>query len=617
LNFFEQQELARRHTRVLVLLYVLAVAAVSAAVSAVVAGAYLMAKAQHAPVPPSLSSVPPSLWWGAALGTLAVILAVTVVQTLRLGGGGETVARMAGGREVTPGTGDPLERRLLNVVEEMAIASGARVPKVYVLPGEAAINAFAAGTEQANAVVAVTRGALESLNRDELQGVIGHEFSHVLHGDMRLNLRMMGVLAGIVFLGALGAFLMRGAGRTGGRRDGAAVLAVGLGLFVVGYTGLFFARLIKSAVARQREFLADASSVQYTRNPEGLAGALDQVGASERGTLIANRFAEDMSHMYFGDSVRLGLAALFATHPPLEARIRRVLPGFDRASYRTRRAPPDAPDDDGERRRKAAEALLVAAAATSRGQRADDASQAWGHSPQASAGLVGQVDAGKVQAARRLLDALPADMRESLRDPAGARKVVLEMVSRRPGAGRLPPALRLPVLDMALPALKRMDEAERSSFLASVEGVVRADRRLTLHEFGLLAMLRAQLAPPPRAAGAPASLESRRPAASVLLTLIALASGNEPRGAFESGAAQLGFQGVELLGREHLTPEAVQSSLDALRALAPAAKQRLVSGLFAAATADGRIRLGEAELLRLVGAVLECPLPPFFAESTD
>jgi Zn-dependent protease with chaperone function len=618
LNFFEQQALAQRNTRVLVLLYALAVAAIAAAVSAVVAGAYLMSQAQHSPVPRGLASVPAPLWWGAALGTLGVILAVTVVQTLRLGSGGETVARMAGGREVAPGTTDPLERRLLNVVEEMAIASGARVPKVYVLPGEAGVNAFAAGTMPSNAVVAVTRGTLESLNREELQGVIGHEFSHILHGDMRLNLRMMGVLAGIVFLGALGGFLMRGAGRSGGRRDGtAAVLAVGLGLFVVGYTGLFFARLIKSAVARQREFLADAASVQYTRNPEGLAGALDQVRASGRGTLIANRFAEDMSHMYFGDSVRLGLAALYATHPPLEERIRRVLPGFDGQAYRARRAPPSVPDDDSERRRRAAETLLAAAAAASRGQRADDASQAWGRSPQESAALVGQVDADNVQVAQRLLDALPADMREALREPEGARRVVLEMVSRRPGAGRLPPAMRLPLLDVALPALKRMDEAERGSFLASVEGVVRADRRLTLHEFVLLAMLRAQLAPPARPPAARAALPDRRPAATTLLTLIALASGSEPRGAFDAGAAELRLEGAELLTRDKLTPEAVQASLDALRDLSPDAKRRLVAGLFAAATADGRIRLGEAELLRLVGAVLECPLPPFFAESAD
>jgi len=221
-----------------------------------------------------------------------------------------------------------------------------------------------------------------------------------------------------------------------------------------------------------------------------------------------------------------------------------------------------------------------------------------------------------VQLAQRLLDALPADMRNALREPAGAREVVLQMVSRRPGAGRLPPALRLPVLDMALPALKRMDEAERASFLASVEGVVRADRRLTLHEFVLLAMLRSQLAPKPRAA-VRASLAARRPAATVLLTLIAMASGNEPREAFEAGAAELGFAGAELPGRGTLTPEAVQGALDALRDLAPAHQQRLVAGLFAAATADGRIRLGEAELLRLVGAVLECPLPPFFVESKD
>jgi len=528
------------------------------------------------------------------------------------------VARMAGGQEVTPGTHDPLERRLLNVVEEMAIASGVRVPKVYVLPGEPAINAFAAGSDPSNAVVAVTRGTLETLNRDELQGVIGHEFSHLLHGDMRLNLRMMGVLAGIVFLGALGAFVMRGAGHAGGRRQGAAaVLAVGLGLFVVGYTGLFFARLIKSAVARQREFLADASSVQYTRNPEGLAGALDQVGASGRGTLIANRFAEDMSHMYFGDSVHLRLASLYATHPPLEERVRRVLPGFDPARYRASRVDPAAAEEGGDRRRQAAEALLATMAAASRGQRADDTSQAWGHTPQAAAALVGQVDPGRVKVAQRLLDALPADMRTALREPAGAREVVLQMVSRRPGAGRLPPALRLPVLDMALPALKRMDEAERGSFLASVEGVVRADRRLTLHEFVLLTMLRSQLAPKPRAAPVRASLGSRRSAATVLLTLIALASGNEPREAFETGAGQLGFAGAELPGRETLTLEAVQGSLDALRDLAPADQQRLVAGLFAAATADGRIRLGEAELLRLVGAVLECPLPPFFVDSKD
>jgi len=278
LDFFQNQELARRNTRVLVLLYALAVAAVVAAVTAVLAGAWLYARAARSPVPPTLADVPPALWWGGALGTLAVIMLVTLVQSLRLGSSGEAVARMAGALPVPPETRDPLERRLLNVVEEMAIAAGVRVPKVYVMPGEPGINAFAAGTDVSNAVVAVTRGTLETLNRDELQGVIGHEFSHILHGDMRLNIRMIGVLAGIVFIGSLGYFILRGAGRGGSRRQGAAaVFAVGLGLFVVGYTGLFFARLIKAATARQREFLADAGSVELTKDPDAMISALRKI----------------------------------------------------------------------------------------------------------------------------------------------------------------------------------------------------------------------------------------------------------------------------------------------------------------------------------------------------
>ncbi|MDH4175230.1 MAG: M48 family metalloprotease, partial [Betaproteobacteria bacterium] len=178
MNFFEHQELARRNTRVLVLLYALAVAAVVAAVTAVIAAVYLYARAAEQPGPVSFAAVPPALLWGGALGTLGVILVVTLVQSARLGGSGEAVARMAGARPVSPETRDPLERRLLNVVEEMAIAAGVRVPKAYVMAGEPGINAFAAGTEVSNAVVAVTRGTLETLNRDELQGVIGHEFSH-------------------------------------------------------------------------------------------------------------------------------------------------------------------------------------------------------------------------------------------------------------------------------------------------------------------------------------------------------------------------------------------------------------------------------------------------------
>lgn len=603
MDFFEHQEAARRNTRVLVVLYALAVAAVVAAVTAVAAAGWLYARGAQQPGPVSLALVPPALLWGAALGTLGLIVLVSLVQSARLGGGGEAVAKMAGARPVPPETRDPLERRFVNVVEEMAIAAGVRVPGIYVMPNEAAINAFAAGTDPSNAVVAVTRGTLETLNRDELQGVIGHEFSHVLHGDMRLNLRMIGVLAGIVFIGAIGAFVMRGAGRTGGRREGAAaVLAAGLALFIIGYTGLFFARLIKSAVARQREFLADASSVQYTRNPEGIAGALDQIRASQRGTLIANRYAEDMSHMYFGDSVKQRLQGLLATHPPLEERIGRVHPGFVPSRYRARRAEPAAPREDEARRRRAAEGVLATAVL------AADAGHAWGRTPQAAARLVGELDDEKVARAQRLLDALPEDLRAAAHTPGGARAAVLALAKPE---SRLAPALHLPVVDLALPALKALEPAARNEFLAAVEGAIRADQRVSLHEFVLLALLRHQLAPAPAPRGE-ARLEALREEALALLSLVAHAGHADTAGAFRAGAYELGLRDAALLARESLTPERAEGALQRLRGLAPRAKEKLIGGLFAAATADGTIRLGEAELLRLAGAVLDCPIPPLF-----
>jgi Zn-dependent protease with chaperone function len=590
LDFFQNQELARRNTRVLVLLYALAVAAVVAAVTAVLAGAYLYTHAPRGPGPVVLAAVPPQLLWAGALGTLGLILLVTLVQSLRLGGSGDAVARMADAQPVAAETHDPLERRLLNVVEEMAIAAGVRVPRVYVMPGEAAINAFAAGTEPSNAVVAVTRGTLETLNRDELQGVVGHEFSHILHGDMRLNIRMIGVLAGIVFIGAIGLFILRGAGRTGGRRDGAAAMvAVGIGLFVVGYTGLFFARLIKSAVARQREFLADASSVQYTRNPDGLAGALDQIRATTRGTLIANRYAEDMSHMYFGESVHLWMEGLFATHPPTEERIRRVQPGFEPSRYRARRAAPDAPQEDDSRRRKAAEGVLATAVL--------------------GAQTVGKLDAAKVDYARRLLESLPPQMREALRRPDGAKAAVLSLVRPQAGATNLGAGYHLLLVDLALPALKGLDAAAKSEFLAEVEAAIRADQRVSLHEFVLLTLLRHQLAP-----GAPSPgrkrIEDLRAEALALLSLIALAGQGDAAASFRAGATQLGIGEAAMLDRAALAPEAVGAALDRLRGLAPLAKALLVQAMFATAITDGKVQLAEAELLRLAGAVLDCPLPP-------
>jgi len=609
LNFFEHQELARRNTRVMVVLYALAVVAVVLAVDLALGAAYRLSGER---------SMPPALYaWGAA-ATAAAIALVSVHHMRKLSDGGEAIARMVGAQRVAPGTADPLERRLLNVVEEMAIAAGTRVPAVYLMQEEAGINAFAAGNDVSSSVIVVTRGALQALNRDELQGVIGHEYSHIVNGDIGLNIRMVGVLSGIVFVGSAGGFLLRSAGRSGGRRSsGAAQLAlVGLALLVIGYVGLLFARLIKAAVSRQREFLADASSVQFTRNPQGIAGALDRIRASSAGTLVANRYAEDLSHMFFGQAI--SLAHLFATHPPLDERIRRILPGFRSAQYRARRS---AADDKPP---------LVSAS----GQRFGDEAHAWGRSAGESLAIVGTLDAAKVDYARRLLEIVPGALREALRRREGAPAAVLALllaksdelmqaqlaaVDAQLGAAAralepltrgLGAEFRLPVVDLALPALKTLDDP--APFLAALEAAIRADRRITLHEFVVLSLLRAQLqpAPPPQAGR---SISELRDEIGLLLSLLAYAgSPEDAQPAFSAGAKALGMPAAALASRSGLSYESVAGALERLRALAPRAKAELVSGLFAALSFDGKVRVSEAELMRLVGAALDCPVPPLF-----
>ncbi len=663
-TFFENQHLARRNTRVLVLLYVLAVAGVIIAVDLVLAAAYLYGFADlHVPKGRSpgafalLRAVPASVYVLGALGTALVIFAVSGWNIVQLASGGKAVADMVGARRVPSDTRDPLERRLVNVVEEMAIASGVRVPAVYVMDGEAGINAFAAGYDVSDSVVAVTRGTLETLNRDELQGVIGHEFSHVLNGDMRLNIRMIGILAGIVFIGSIGEFIMRSQ-RGGSDSKGAAPIFLGgLALLLIGYIGLFFARLIKAAVSRQREFLADASSVQFTRNPDGIAGALDQIGVASAGALIANRHAEDLSHMFFGQGIRVKLSGLFDTHPPLEDRIARVHQRFDRSSYRRTRAASvvaaeiEEKDLQGDEKRKTAAAAILAAASMG-GRRGADLGAQWGRSAGESAKLVGSMDGAKVDYAARLLAALPPELRERVRDPQGARAALValllapkpdvmklqlealaakgmtvlgeaaraaELLTRRLGS-----AFQLPLVDLALPAIKSSSEAIRNELIGAMEAVIYADRRVSLHEFVVLTLVRSQLAPRarPGAAGS-RKLAELQAAALIVLSLVAHAGTRQDAtgkrsdalaAAIGAGLKEMGLP--EAAAVTTLTLEAAAEALEILKSLAPMQKAILVKGLFAAVSADGTIRVMEAELMRMVGAVLDCPLPPLL-ESID
>ena len=633
MNFFEHQSLARRNSRVMLVLFLLSVVAVVLAVDVVVGTVYLFM--DDTPAAPGLAGVPREVYIAGALVTLGLIAVVSLWNIIALVGGGAKVARMLGGRKVAPDSRDPLERRFLNIVEEMAIASGLRVPEAWIMDRERGINGFAAGWSVSGAVIAVTRGTLEHLTRDELQGVVGHEFSHILNGDMGLNIRMIGVLAGIVAIGSIGAFVIRMAGEADDMRGAVPLFVVGAAFFVIGYVGLFFARLIKAAVSRQREFLADASSVQFTRNPDGIAGALDQIRSTAGGALIYGRYAEEMSHLFFGQAIRVWLGGLFDTHPPLEDRIRRVHPGFQPSAYRQRRGTEAAAPPEPE-------------AVPPAGRRAADLGTEWGRSPADSAQLVGALIPEKLSYAERLLAQIPAELREALREPQGAAAAVIALLlaqndevqrgqlqaikavgltamSERVAqmavhTRELGLAFHLPLVDLALPAIKGWQEAAKLELLKGLEAVIYADRRVTLHEFVLLTLVREQLWRKPKPPRADKRIGELKPQAGTLLALLAHAgtradaTGERAEALAKALRAGAEVMGIEVPQSTDFSPPTISASLEALKSLAPMQKAVLVKGLFAAVTADGTIRIAEAGLMRLVGAVLDCPLPPLLDE---
>ena len=347
MDFFEQQDVARRKTGRLVVLMVLAVAAIVVLVYLVIAAALVVRVGFTGIDPMATGGLAAYLsaadWWNPQLFVLVAGVTVLVVaagaffKTAALRAGGRVVAESLGGRLIDPGTSDPTLRRVLNVVQEMAIASGTTVPPVYLLDRESGINAFAAGFTPADAVIGLTRGCADLLSRDQLQGVMAHEFSHILNGDMRISLRLIGIIHGILIIGLLGGILLRsafysGAGRhrrSGKQGGGVLVLAaVGAALAIIGYVGVFFGQLIKASLSRQREFLADAAAVQFTRLPGGIAGALKKIGGYTFHSKLVAANAEEASHLYFGDGLSHWFG-LLATHPPLPDRIRRIEPQWD------------------------------------------------------------------------------------------------------------------------------------------------------------------------------------------------------------------------------------------------------------------------------------------------
>jgi len=632
-TFFEHQARARRSTSLLVVLFALAVVGVVLAVNLVVPLALYVGARGF--ITPSAG-----LYAGLTVVTLAVIGIRTLVGVLQMRGGGDAVAQLAGGVRVERGTRDADERRLLNVVDEMAIASGVSVPHVYVLRGERGINAFAAGYSPNEAVVAVTEGTARTLTRDELQGVVAHEFSHVLNGDMRLSVQMIGVLAGILFIGEVGNFLLRT--RSGGddRRSGGGIVFVGAALLIIGYAGLFFGRLIKAAVSRQRELLADASSVQFTRNPEGIAGALATISAEPGSSLVASRRAETLSHMFFAAGVSMWFESLFATHPPLLERLARIDRRFNPIEYLKRRRP----------RATEPPETVAAVAPTVRPAPMPAAAAPLAAAPDARAarvagvlGSVGRVTPSHVQYASAVLENLPAAVNEAVADAEGAGALVLalalsddelarkqqlalleaagaEALARRADAlsGQtrgLAVQARLPVVALAGPSLRRLDAAARETLSRQLQMLVEADHRITLEESVLLTLARRHLAPTV-GRNVPVRFRSIREVpddARLVLSVLAHAGSGDTAAAFARGMGALDLPEARPLPREAMEFAKVGEALGRLATLAPFVKGRLLEACVETVIADATVSVVEAEMLRAVAAALDCPVPPILA----
>jgi Zn-dependent protease with chaperone function len=634
MNFFEHQEAARRMSRRLVVLFVLAVIGIVIAVN--LAATFLYLSVFSPPLPRGFHLTN-------TLVTLLMIGAGTWWETARLASGGEAVAQMIGARRIDPSTGDLLERRLLNVVEEMALASGTPVPRVYVMDNEPSINAFAAGHSLHDAVIAVTRGTLTRLTRDELQGVIGHEFSHILNGDMRLNIRLIGVLFGLLMLSMFGRFMME-IGR-GGRdsRGGVAVLAVaGVALWIIGFVGVFFGRLIKAAVSRQREYLADASSIQFTRNRDGIGGALRKIGGLTQpgapGSRIEHPNAETLSHLFLGAAKPSFVAGLFATHPPLPDRIRRIY-GRDLPMLPANELPLS--EALGEPRA----APLAAAPASAAVPTGMSPLAAMVAEPARSAEVtesIGAASAGGPGPAQVLRDLTSEpEIEQALVDSSRVQRVVLalliekgkpfsgqqrQLVAEAFGADaaqdvdalydvvqRLPPGMRLSLLDRADPTLLKLPAAARERLLMLVHGLIRADGRVTLHEFLLFTVLKRRIG---RDAHRPAPvryLDLQPLQAEVGLVMSLLASvrlPEHPERAYNAGVLLLAGIDPPRVPTEAIDLDDVAAALDRLNQLAPLVKPKLIKACTAVAYLDGQTHWKAASCLRTFCAALDAPLPP-------
>ena len=678
MDFFAAQELRRRKTKWLIALYVLAVLSIIIGIYVVIAIGLGFANQRFAAEAGGdvngamsferFSLFHPQLFAIVAGLNLLVIGIASISKIIELRGGGEHVASSLGGVRVPASTTNPAERQLLNVVEEMAIASGISVPPVYILRHEPTINAFAAGFTPADAVIGVNQGTLDALHRDELQGVIAHEFSHILNGDMRINIRLIGLLFGIQMLATIGYFVMRSMGggfghsrrRSNGKGEGGAgaILVIALALLVFGAIGQFFAKWIKATLSRQREYLADASAIQFTRNPDGLGGALKVIGSTTAGSAMATPAAEQMSHMFFANSFSSMMFSMFSTHPPIVPRIRQIDKNFDgdfnafsKARQRAAQKRLAAREQRAEEKKKSSRLK------TPFGQMfPDEIAEKFSIDPLLLLASIGAPNPDDVQRSQSLIEKLPNKIVDAARHPYSARCIAFAMLidddhlqtdhqwehlqesegemtvdtTRRllHSIHALDLVYRLPLMEMMQGSLADLSPEQYEKFRSTIQGLVKLDSKTSLFEFTVRHHLLMHLDRRFDHRKQPRVLykKMRQVAREVRLMLSAFASASHIGSILENdegadpattqAAFQLAIKVASLDDGQHPDAQPEEWTADQLevcmRALHQASIEVKRQFLYAAVvliTYDHEITIAEAEFFRAVAESLDCPVP--------
>ncbi|MEW4340458.1 M48 family metallopeptidase [Vibrio diabolicus] len=610
MDFFDHQDTARQRTGLLVFLFSLAVVTITGLVSVLSIGIYYGVTGEHFDQETALTYV--------LLCFAGVLLVVTISSMVRLSAltsnGGRGVAESIGGKLISSNTLDAKHRQLLNVVEEMAIASGIPVPPVYVMQEERGINAFAAGMSIDDAVIGVTQGALDSFTRDELQGVIAHEFSHILNGDMRLNTRLIGVLFGITCIAHFGHLVLDNTHHTSrvsrsssdSDKGFAIIMLIAIICLVLGWIGTLFGSMIKAAISRQREFLADASAVQFTRNDQGIAGALKKIGSHMAGSSLNTKASDEMSHMMFGQSKLSGFSGLFATHPPLEERIRRIEPGWDGSFSQSSHRPTTSFENDNVS----------------------------GFSSGTSTQPEKPTTAELSEVGQQLLNQLPSELVDIAREPYSARFIAFALIfdgselqremikSHIPNVSQaqllpwldydLPLHLRFPLLELSIPALKSLSEGQKNRLCQVLRELSQTDDHYSLAEWCVINLLEKQLLESYGCTKQFQSLKQLKESVFWLLRELAWVSHSQPEDAqraFSSALTCLGFNDAELQPANK-NWGLNRAALELLLQLKPKSRRLFVKACRLAIESDGKVTVAEGELYRVIACFLEVPEPP-------